>query len=414
MPADRTPRSYRFFIVDDDPIAAAAAAAILVKSGHQVEVADNGADALARIPATRPDCVLLDLMMPNTDGFEVCRSLRAYPELAATKIVVLSSKAYDYDQRRARALGADDYLTKPVRPEDLLRTATRLIDDVMELTYWGIRGTLPVPGPRTARYGGNTCCVSLTLPSGGLFIFDAGTGLKALSDNIMAQGKARVSAHIFISHPHWDHINALPFFAPLYVPGNAFEILGAPQGDTDVRKMVSDQMDGVYFPVTVREFGAQLSFRDLTEGTYQIGSVTVRTKLLTHPGQCLGYRLEYGGRSFCYVTDNELYPEGHPQFNARYRRELDDFVRGAGILVTDACYTDDDYTRKHGWGHSTVTEATKFAARAQAKAVHLFHHDPDQTDTDIDAKLTLAQSLLAQSATETVAVAPAEGQTFCL
>jgi CheY-like chemotaxis protein/phosphoribosyl 1,2-cyclic phosphodiesterase len=412
MPAGSTSRSYRFFVVDDDPIAAAAAAAILTKAGHQVEVVGSAADALSRIPAARPDCVLLDLMMPDTDGFEVCRALRAHADLAATKILVLSSKAYDYDQRRARSVGADGYLTKPVRPNELLRTALRLIEDVMEVAYWGVRGTLPVPGPRTARYGGNTCCVTLSLPSEALFVFDAGTGLKALSDSIVAQGRSRISGHLFISHPHWDHINALPFFAPLYVPGNAFEILGAPQGETDVRKMVSDQMDGVYFPVTIREFGARLSFRDLTEGTYQIEGATVRTKLLTHPGQCLGYRVEYCGRAFCYVTDNELYPEGHPQFNPQYREQLEEFVHGADLLVTDACYTDDEYKRKHGWGHSNVSEATKFAAQAQVKALHLYHHDPDQTDVDIDAKLLHAQTLLTQLGSQTIVTAPAEGQTF--
>lgn len=412
MSAAPAPRSYRFFVVDDDPIAAAAAAGILTKAGHRVETLGSATEALARVPAAAPDCVLLDLMMPDTDGFEVCRALRTHPELAGTKIIVLSSKAYDYDQRRARAVGADGYLTKPVRPDELVGTAMRHIEDVVEATYWGIRGTLPVPGPRTARYGGNTCCVTLSFPSGALFIFDAGTGLKVLSDSLRAQGKQQLSAHIFISHPHWDHINALPFFAPLYVPGNEFEILGAPQGDTDVRKMVSDQMDGVYFPVTIRDFGARIAFRDLAEGAYQIEGITVRTKLLTHPGQCLGYRVDYRGRSFCYVTDNELFPEQHPQFNARYRRDLEDLVRGADLLVTDACYTDDDYLRKHGWGHSTVTEATNFAARAQVKSLHLYHHDPDQTDADVEAKVALAQSVLAKLGAETKVIAPAEGQTF--
>ena len=282
-----------------------------------------------------------------------------------------------------------------MRPDELFGTAMRHIEDVVEATYWGIRGTLPVPGPRTARYGGNTCCVTLSFPSGALFIFDAGTGLKVLSDSLRAQGKQRLSAHIFISHPHWDHINTVPFFAPLYVRGNQVEIYGPYQGDLTIERVVSAQMEGVYFPVTIREFGAHLVFKDLREESLQFGPVKVDTMLLSHPGYCLGYRLTYQDRKFCYITDNELYPEGHPQFNPQYRERLEDFVRGADLLVTDACYTDEDYKRKHGWGHSTVTEATKFAARAQVKALHLYHHDPDQTDSDIDTKVRLAQSLLA-------------------
>ncbi len=404
--------SYRFLVVDDDPIAAAAAAAVLRGAGHTAEIMNAASGAVERVAATKPDCVLLDLMMPNVDGYEVCTAIRARPELARTKIIVLSMKAYDYDRRRSRELGADGYLVKPVNVESLLREAERLIRDTLDLTYWGVRGTLPVPGPRSRRYGGNTSCISLTFPSGAFFIFDAGTGIKALSDRIMAEGKPRMMAHIFISHPHWDHINALPFFAPLYVPGNEFEILGAPHGDIDVRKLVSDQMDGIYFPVTIREFGARVYFRDLSEGEITVEGVTVRTKLLNHPGRCLGYRVEYGGRSFSYVTDHELYPKGHPHYDGRYRDELAAFLDGTEVLVTDTCYSDEEYKKKQGWGHSSVIEVADLASKARVKALHLFHHDPDQSDEDIDAKLSQAEKRLQEQSSPTRVIAPAEGETY--
>jgi phosphoribosyl 1,2-cyclic phosphodiesterase/CheY-like chemotaxis protein len=407
-----SPPSYRFLVVDDDPIAAAAAAGILKGAGHGVEIVTAAKGVVEHVGATRPDCVLLDLMMPNVDGYEVCRAIRARPELAATKIVVLSTKAYDYDQRRARELGADGYLVKPVIAETLLREVARLIADKIDVTYWGVRGTLPVPGPRSMRYGGNTSCVSLRFPSGAFFIFDAGTGIKALSDRIMAEGRPRMRAHIFISHPHWDHINALPFFAPLYVPGNEFEILGAPHGDTSVRDLVSHQMDSIYFPVTISEFGARVYFRDLSEGTTEVEGITVRTKLLTHPGVCLGYRVEYRGRAFCYVTDNELYPKGHANHDPRYREELAAWLGGAEILVTDTCYTDEEYKKKHGWGHSSVSEVADLAAAAKVKTLHLFHHDPDQADDDIDAKLGHARKRLNELGSSVQVLAPAEGQTY--
>ena len=158
-------------------------------------------------------------------------------------------------------------------------------------------------GGKSIRYGGNTSCVSLSFKNGGLFIFDAGSGIKELSNHLMASGARRLEAKIFISHPHWDHINALPFFVPLFIPGNEFEILGATQGDLTVREMISNQMDGVCFPVTIREFGSRVYFRDLRGETLKINGATIETMLLSHPGYCLGYRINYNGKSVCYITE---------------------------------------------------------------------------------------------------------------
>lgn len=171
-------------------------------------------------------------------------------------------------------------------------------------------------------------------------------------------------------------------------------------------------MDGIYFPVTIREFGARVYFRDLSEGEIEVEGIKVRTKLLNHPGRCLGYRVEYGGRSLSYVTDHELYPKGHPHYDARYREDLATFLDSTDILVTDTCYSDDEYKKKQGWGHSSVGEVADLAALARVKTLHLFHHDPDQSDDDIDAKLTHAQKRLAEYAASTKVVAPAEGETY--
>lgn len=405
-------QTYRFLVVDDDAIAASAISAILTDAGHTVETLTSGRDVLERMLASPPDCILLDLMMPGVDGYELCAAIRAKPQFDRTRVLVVSSKSYDFDRRRARELGADGYLAKPVRKDVLLAEIARILEDALALRYWGVRGTLPVPGPRAQRYGGNTSCVTLSFPSGALFIFDAGTGIKALSDHLMEDGKARRKGHIFISHPHWDHINAIPFFGPLYVPGNEFEILGAAHGGTSVREMISAQMDGIYFPVTIREFGARVYFRDLRQESIEVEGIPVRTMLLNHPGQCLGYRIDYGGRSVCYVTDHELYPVGHSSRDPRYVAELVEFVRGTDLLITDACYTDEEYVRKEGWGHSAITEVADFAHAAQAKVLHLFHHDPAQSDDDIDAKLRTAEARLRSLGSTTVVAAPAEGEVF--
>ena len=270
-----------------------------------------------------------------------------------------------------------------------------------------MRGTLPISRKDSLRYGGATSCVSLALPDGRLFIFDGGSGIRALSDALLAAKRTRLDGKILISHPHWDHINALPFFAPFYVQGNRFEICGASHGDTTIRDLLSAQMDGVYFPVTIHEFAADMTYRDLSEGEFDIGGIPVKAMLLSHPGNCLGYRITYGGRSICYVTDNELYDADSPQRSEEYVEHLIEFTRDTDALVTDCTYTDEVYPRKTGWGHSSVSQVAELARRARVKNLYLVHHDPDDNDDIIDAKLARSRELLAQSGSATSVVAPA-------
>jgi len=268
------------YLVDDSAMQADIARALLEKAGHSVATYRSGNDVLQDLPAGRPDCILLDIMMPGLDGYELCRRLRAMEALDGTKLVMMSTKAYPYDRARAFEVGADGYFVKPLHPTNFVPELERLVADTLVMTFWGVRGTLPVSRPDSARYGGNTSCVSLSFPDGRLFVFDAGTGIKALSDALLAAKRARIDGKILLTHPHWDHINALPFFAPFYAQGNQFEICGPAHGDVSVRDQVSGQMDGVYFPVTVREFAASITYRDLSEGEYEIGGVKVRTMLL--------------------------------------------------------------------------------------------------------------------------------------
>ena len=277
------------------------------------------------------------------------------------------------------------------------------------VTFWGVRGTLPVCRPDSHRYGGNTLCVGLAFADGRLVVFDAGTGIKSLSDALVASGRNRIEATILISHPHWDHINALPFFAPFYVPGNQFEICGPSHGDVTMRQLIEAQMDGVYFPITVREFGASVQYRDLGEGTFDVAGLRVRTMLLNHPGNCLGYRVESRGRSICYVTDNEIFPPGSPYHSQDHLARLTAFVRDADCLITDCTYLDEEYPRKTSWGHSSVTPVADLAAAARVKSLDLVHHDPDHTDATIDAKLARCQERLAAHGARTRALAPAGG-----
>ena len=399
-----------FFVVDDDPEMAEFMTDLLKDGGHDATFNTDSKTAVGLINEKKPNCVLVDLMMPGLDGMEMCAQLNKNPKLKNTKLIVVSSKSYHYDRKLAFESGVDGYITKPLREKTFVETIERIYEDKMELSFWGVRGTLPVPGKDTIRYGGNTSCVTIEFTRGEFLIFDAGSGIKALSDWMMSLGKKKIEAKIFLSHPHWDHINALPFFVPLYIQGNVFNIFGPRHGDITVEQLISAQMDGVYFPITIKEFASSVTFHDLHEEVLDFDGITIRTMLLHHPGQCLGYRIEYRGKSICYITDNELYLESDEEhYDSFYVKRLIKFIEGTDALITDTTYTDNEYLNgKVGWGHSCISQVVDLADRAKVKTLYLFHHDPDQRDVNIDAKLEAARVALKDRGSEVVCEAPTD------
>ncbi|MBF0271251.1 MAG: response regulator [Magnetococcales bacterium] len=403
-----TPRTA--LTVDDDSSTLLLIRTLLEKAGYRVVEENVGMHVLSRIEQERPDLILLDIMMPGIDGLQLCRSIRARREFDHCKVVMVTAKPYEYDRQRAIQFGADAYFIKPIDPAAFLEGLERVFEDAMQLRFWGVRGTLPVPGPDSLRYGGNTNCITLHLTKGPMFVFDAGSGIRNLSDHLLAARKFPISAKFLISHPHWDHINGLPFFVPLYIKGNEFEICCANQNGISTRKMISDQMDGVYFPIKIKELSARVYFRDLQEERWEVGhGATISTMLLNHPGVCLGYRVDYGGRKVAYIADQELPPPGHPHHNPAYEQKLIRFVEQADVLIMDATFSDAEYRQQEGWGHSGVKQATDLAHRAGVKIFCLHHHHPDQTDDHIDAKLEEAHQHLRSLGSSTRAMVPAEG-----
>ncbi|MEK7249706.1 MAG: MBL fold metallo-hydrolase [Bacteroidota bacterium] len=268
----------------------------------------------------------------------------------------------------------------------------------MKLKFWGTRGSIPTPGKETVRYGGNTPCVEVRLRDNRLVILDAGTGIRELGEALMARGES-VNAHVLISHPHWDHIQGFPFFKPAFISGNELTILGAQSKDVTLRQMVADQMNKVYFPVQLNELKAKINFRPLREGTTPIFDAELTSIYVNHPAFALGYRLDAGGHSLVYISDNEpfdrevarslknvekvitdKYAEGKGDPNQR----IFDFARGADVLIHDATYTPEEYVNRVGWGHSHYLFTLKVAAEAQVKKLVLFHHDPSHNDDKID------------------------------
>lgn len=405
-------KKFSFFIIDDNRTFIHALTEVLASEGHTVQSGSVGRDTLSAIVASRPSCIIVDAADSGRDDHAIIRHLRGMHTLNDTKIAVLWTEQSEQLCRDVFAAGAEACIPKHGGPQAIARDLKQVIGGRIKFTFWGVHGTLTVPGRKTVRYGGNTPCVSVRLPGDGLFVFDAGSGIREFSNYLIAQSHQITQGTILISHPHWDHIHGLPFFVPLYPRGNSFDIYGPPNGSMSLRKLIAGQMDGVYFPINMKEFGAQVSFFNLGEEQITIGPATIQTMFLNHPGECLGYRLDYKGKSFCYVTDQELYPASSSLYDEDYVRRLETFVADADVLITDTTYRDEEYEGKIGWGHSSVQQAVEMADRAGIKKLYLFHHDLDQTDDDIDAKLEMAQTILEERGSSTLCIAPKEGESF--
>ena len=260
--------------------------------------------------------------------------------------------------------------------------------------FWGTRGSIPTPGQATKKYGGNTSCVEIRIQDQ-IFICDAGTGLRELGEALVQRNPDPIVGHMFFSHTHWDHIQGFPFFSPAYRAENRFHIWG-PKGKGDnIHRLLSGQMRTEYFPVSFGELSAEIKSETLAREGTDIGGVTVRFTHQAHPGGSLAYSFESGGKKVIYATDHELdgriLNSKESQADPNILRELPEsfveFCSGADLLIADAQYTDIEYTEKIGWGHSRATTAVDLAVQAKVDTLALFHHDPMQSDRQVDLKV---------------------------
>ena len=254
----------------------------------------------------------------------------------------------------------------------------------MRVKFWGTRGSISTPGTETGKYGGNTACVEIDLDDGSILIIDGGMGLRKLGEAMMRTvfGGGKGEGHILFSHTHWDHIQGIPFFPPMYVPGNRFTIYGRGGKNGTIRKLLSGQMNDTYCPVPNfldKGFGANIEFKEIEDGTFKIGAATITAREIPHVPSvvCLGYRISDGKGTVAHISDVEYLEgtQGSPTI---------EMAQGADILIHDAQYTPEEYPAKRTWGHSHTDHAVEIATSAGAKHVLFFHHDPEHTDAFID------------------------------
>lgn len=285
--------------------------------------------------------------------------------------------------------------------------------------FWGTRGSIPTPGNKTRRYGGNTSCVEVNV-DGTLFILDAGTGLRELGLALVEAQKESIEAHLLFSHTHWDHIQGFPFFLPAYRPTTLLNVYEIGRHDHRFTDLLLGQMRSEYFPVSFSDLGSQIVSRCFEEGFTTVNGVRLSVLEQNHPGRSFAHRLETKNRRMVYATDNEL--DLVLVNGDAVARDLDlmrvappafvDFVRGAELLIADAQYSDEEYGEKRGWGHSRIHTVVDLAVQASVCRLALFHHDPLHADQQIDDLVELAKARAKHHGSALEVFAAREGMTL--
>ncbi|MDX1951286.1 MAG: response regulator [Verrucomicrobiota bacterium] len=428
-------------LIDDDHGFRSLFTELFESHGWQVFQAEDGEAGLNIALQKKPDVVLCDLLMPRCNGFQFCRALKSQRDyLPNTRIVVTTGSAYATDRLNAFEAGADDYITKPIKPDELFKILekasiggsskeTDLLGPSLDphsatrLKFWGVRGSIPTPGPDTVFYGGNTACVELRA-DGELIILDAGSGIRPLGRKIQTEFRNRpVKITILISHTHWDHIQGFPFFSPAYNSKNEVRILSFEGARRGLEATLASQMESPYFPISMQQMPGNLAIHELKDLEFAIGKVNVQATFMNHPGVCAGYRLRTSSGTVVYMPDNELHRRLRTSNKAtgeavQFAEEQDarfaDFLRNADVAIMDAQYDLSEYENHISWGHSCVDDSVELAIRAGVKRLFLFHHDPDHDDTRVAQMLAHARQLAESHGSKLIVEAAREGHELVL
>ena len=436
------PTVKKVLVIDDDPNFSMVVEELLPTDEWHVFTALDGEVGFQMALEHRPDVVLCDLLMPRCNGFQFCRQIREHShQLPHTRIIVATGSQFETDRSNALKAGADHCITKPIRGKDLISLLNEwtsdshlnnaeapppgeINPDKTWLRFWGVRGSIPTPGPETVFYGGNTACVEVRT-DGQLIILDAGTGIRPLGLALAEEFRDRaLNATILISHSHWDHIQGFPFFVPAYDSKNSIDVLGYEGARSGLQTTLTAQMESPYFPINLKALPGNVTIKELKDLEFTVGNVRVTAFFLNHPDVCVGYRIHGSHGSIAFLADNETRctdstaqtetikrskPAYIDEFNAHEEARLIEAVRGVDVLIMDAQYDAEEYKTHQGWGHGSLPEVVDFAIRAQAKRLYLFHHDPNHDDDKISRMVATARSQAEQAQSSILIEAAREG-----
>ncbi len=441
-------------LVDSDALSRTLLSHSLAGGGWRVLEAEDGEAGLDLVLKHKPAALLCDIRTSKRNGYNVCRSLREHPQGKATRVILTTVSRFTNDRDTAFSVGADDYLIKPILPRDLMQSLAKCDESPAEsqaaapapasvtapapvetaavgptlVRFWGVRGSLPTPGPQTAGVGGNTSCVEVRVGDQ-IIVLDAGSGIRKLGLALMKEFKGGpFSVTMLISHTHWDHIQGFPFFIPAYSPKVNVRVLGYEGAVHGLRGALFEQMQSAFFPVGLHQMAGRVNFEELSEMEFDLGPIKVRTIYANHPGICLGYRLCTPQGDVVYMPDHEAYErheierqkaagENNPQ-GIEHARAQDEkvvaFLRDADVIIADSQYDAAEYPTRLGWGHTCADDTVALAVRAGARRLCLFHHDPDHNDEKVEAMAARGQELAAAAGSPLQVIAALEGLEVAL
>jgi phosphoribosyl 1,2-cyclic phosphodiesterase/ActR/RegA family two-component response regulator len=430
-------------LIEDDVESLKRIARLFTLHGWDVTETDDGAAGIELAFKQQPNVIVCDLLLPKISGLQVCRAIREKLDLA--KIIIIAGRDYDIDRDAVLEAGGDGYFVKPLKWEKLARVIKRARRPRRKLTarqspaltfhppstrikFWGVRGSIPVPGPSTIGYGGNTTCVEVRT-NGDIIILDAGSGIRELGLSLEKEfGTAPINLTLLLTHTHWDHIQGLPFFLPAYKAKNSIRVLGYEGARAGLATILAAQMQVPFFPVNWSDLAGTIKIEELKKMEFSIGKVQVRARFLNHPGVCAGYRLFTKEGSIAFLPDNEPFEplnlklaerDGTHPHRARaqaavQRSKLVEFLKDSDVLILDTQYTDEKYQEHIGWGHGALSRVVSLALEARAKKLFLFHHDPAHDDRKIEEMLERARFLVVESGRQLEVEAAREGAEIWL
>jgi phosphoribosyl 1,2-cyclic phosphodiesterase/DNA-binding NarL/FixJ family response regulator len=430
-------------LIEDDAESGKRIARLFARHGWDTIEAEDGAAGIDLALAERPNVIVCDLLLPKMSGLQVCRAIRE--KLDSPKIIIIAGRNYDIERDAVLEAGGDGYFVKPLKWEKLAAVIKRRRRPRRKLTprqsralkfhppstrikFWGVRGSIPVPGPSTIGYGGNTTCVEVRT-NGDIIVLDAGSGIRELGLSLEEEfGSAPINLTLLLTHTHWDHIQGLPFFLPAYKAKNTIRVLGYEGARAGLATILAAQMEVPFFPVSWSDLPGTIKIQELKKMEFSIGKVRVRSRFLNHPGVCAGYRLFTKEGSIAFLPDNEPFEplklklaarDGTHPHKARaqavvQRSKLVEFLKDTDVLILDTQYTDEKYQEHIGWGHGALSRVVSLALEARAKKLFLFHHDPAHDDHKIDEMLERARLLVIESGRRLEVEAAREGAEIWL
>ena len=279
----------------------------------------------------------------------------------------------------------------------------------MIIRCWGARGSIAVSGVEFTKYGGDTTCLEVVSNTGDLIIIDAGTGIRALGNKLVKERRLKIN--MLLTHAHWDHLSGFPFFKPIYLKESEIRVYGPQQTQDSLKSIISKTMTSPYFPIELEQINADISFLGMGYKDYTIGSVSISMVPLSHPNHGVGYRLEEDGKSFVFLTDNEL--SFHHPYGLSYGDYVN-FAKDADLLFHDAEYSREEYKDTRGWGHSIYTDTVNLALDAGVKCLGLFHQNQERTDEEVEKIEKECRMLIKERGSKMKCLAIGVGMEFTL